>query len=110
MTHTQKGIGCVSQHARGKPMNYEMQCKESVWDDGESRPCIVPGESARDGYCHMHDPKGKHMQNIMRDRPNPIQAKKRCKGINDDGSSCELRRERGRSGYCHKHDPQPSFF
>jgi hypothetical protein len=28
------------------------------WVTRKGRPCSTPGESRRDGYCHVHDPDG----------------------------------------------------
>ena len=34
----------------------------------EKRPCKVPGDTERDGYCHMHDPLGQHQMALKAKR------------------------------------------
>lgn len=46
----------------------------------KGKPCSIPGEQARGGFCHVHDPHGLAQQNILEMRATgELKTRKRTK-------------------------------
>lgn len=90
-------------------MMKRLQCPRTT---RKGKPCGIPGEATRDGYCHVHDPQGKYRQQLLANHID-FSAKlrtwekrgMRCEFVDGEtGKRCCNKRLRGsKNKYCRAH-------